>query len=485
MIEGPGHVPLHKIKENVDLQMEWCHEAPFYTLGPLTTDIAPGYDHITSAIGAAVIGMHGTAMLCYVTPKEHLGLPDRDDVKAGVIAYKIAAHAADLAKGHPGAQVWDDALSKARFDFRWADQFELSLDPDTARSYHDETLPADGAKTAHFCSMCGPKFCSMRITADVRAYAEEHGLTPETAVEIGLKSKAAEFVDHGAKVYLPVEPAPVARSLEGAVTSAEQLGGGQSGHPFGQREPIRPGVDDIEMVEVEVGEGGTHRRRDGRAVRSCDLDAEDPLTHLEAQVELGPGVAGPERGVRGVEQRDQLFENEPLPTGADLRMTEERDVVVDAQKAMQQPAVADVDLGGADLALGDVGEPGGELTEHEGVRQRVEIAPDGGLGYPERPCQFGAVPGLGVVVGHHRPEAAHGRRRNPKSQIPKIALQERGDVLVAPPEGVFVVGDKGRREPSPSPECFELRRPHVQGPEAGQFEHLDPPGQGLRGHADQ
>ena len=177
MIEGPGHVPLHKIKENVDLQMEWCHEAPFYTLGPLTTDIAPGYDHITSAIGAAVIGMYGTAMLCYVTPKEHLGLPDRDDVKAGVIAYKIAAHAADLAKGHPGAQDWDDALSKARFEFRWEDQFELSLDPETARAYHDETLPADGAKTAHFCSMCGPKFCSMRITADVRAYAEEHGVT--------------------------------------------------------------------------------------------------------------------------------------------------------------------------------------------------------------------------------------------------------------------------------------------------------------------
>jgi len=205
MIEGPGHVPLHKIKENVDLQMEWCHEAPFYTLGPLTTDIAPAYDHITSAIGAAVIGMHGTAMLCYVTPKEHLGLPDRDDVKAGVIAYKIAAHAADLAKGHPGAQAWDDALSKARFEFRWADQFELSLDPETARSFHDETLPAEGAKTAHFCSMCGPKFCSMRITADVRAYAEEHGLSPEAAVEIGLKEKAAEFVDHGARVYLPVE----------------------------------------------------------------------------------------------------------------------------------------------------------------------------------------------------------------------------------------------------------------------------------------
>ncbi|HLJ08503.1 MAG TPA: phosphomethylpyrimidine synthase ThiC, partial [Acidimicrobiia bacterium] len=174
-------------------------------LGPLVTDIAPGYDHITSAIGAAMIGWYGASMLCYVTPKEHLGLPDRDDVKAGVIAYKIAAHAADLAKGHPGAQAWDDALSKARFEFRWADQFELSLDPETARSFHDETLPAEGAKTAHFCSMCGPKFCSMRITADVRAYAEAHGLSPEAAVEVGLKEKAAEFVDHGAKVYLPVE----------------------------------------------------------------------------------------------------------------------------------------------------------------------------------------------------------------------------------------------------------------------------------------
>jgi len=203
MIEGPGHVPLHKIKENVDLQMEWCHEAPFYTLGPLATDIAPAYDHITSAIGAAVIGMHGTAMLCYVTPKEHLGLPDRDDVKAGVIAYKIAAHSADLAKGHPRAQEWDDALSKARFEFRWADQFELSLDPDTARSYHDETLPAEGAKTAHFCSMCGPKFCSMRITQDVRAYAAEHGVSPESAIELGMKEKSAEFVERGGDVYVP------------------------------------------------------------------------------------------------------------------------------------------------------------------------------------------------------------------------------------------------------------------------------------------
>ncbi|HVM40378.1 MAG TPA: phosphomethylpyrimidine synthase ThiC [Acidimicrobiia bacterium] len=203
MIEGPGHVPMHKIKENVDLQMEWCHEAPFYTLGPLTTDVAPGYDHITSAIGAAMIGMFGTAMLCYVTPKEHLGLPDRDDVKQGVIAYKIAAHAADLAKGHPGAQEWDDALSKARFEFRWEDQFELSLDPDTARSYHDETLPAAPAKTAHFCSMCGPKFCSMRISQDVREYAAAHGVGDEVAVELGMKEKSEEFREAGGSVYVP------------------------------------------------------------------------------------------------------------------------------------------------------------------------------------------------------------------------------------------------------------------------------------------
>jgi len=204
MIEGPGHVPMHKIKENMDLQLELCHEAPFYTLGPLTTDIAPGYDHITSAIGAAMIGWYGTAMLCYVTPKEHLGLPNRDDVKAGVIAYKIAAHAADLAKGHPGAQAWDDAVSKARFEFRWADQFQLSLDPETAIAYHDETLPAEPAKTAHFCSMCGPKFCSMRISQDVRDYAKAHGLTGEEAIETGMKEKAEEFVTAGAHVYLPL-----------------------------------------------------------------------------------------------------------------------------------------------------------------------------------------------------------------------------------------------------------------------------------------
>lgn len=204
MIEGPGHVPMHKIKENVDIQMHVCHEAPFYTLGPLTTDIAPGYDHITSAIGAAMIGMYGTAMLCYVTPKEHLGLPDKEDVKAGVIAYKIAAHAADLAKGHPTAQRWDDALSKARFEFRWEDQFNLSLDPETARAFHDETLPAEGAKLAHFCSMCGPKFCSMRITQDIREYAQQKGLDEEQAVHVGLEEKAKEFREAGSELYLPV-----------------------------------------------------------------------------------------------------------------------------------------------------------------------------------------------------------------------------------------------------------------------------------------
>ena len=193
MNEGPGHVPLNRIKENMEHQLDWCSEAPFYTLGPLTTDVAPGYDHITSAIGAAVIGWYGTAMLCYVTPKEHLGLPNRDDVKAGVIAYKIAAHAADLAKGHPRAQDWDDALSKARFDFRWEDQFNLSLDPQTARAYHDETLPADGAKVAHFCSMCGPKFCSMELTQQVRDYAAGKGVEGVEALRVGMREKSEEF----------------------------------------------------------------------------------------------------------------------------------------------------------------------------------------------------------------------------------------------------------------------------------------------------
>lgn len=201
MNEGPGHVPMHLIRENMEKQLEWCHEAPFYTLGPLTTDIAPGYDHITSAIGAAMIGWYGTAMLCYVTPKEHLGLPDRDDVKEGVIAYKVAAHAADLAKGHPSAQVRDDAISKARFEFRWEDQFNLSLDPDTARAYHDATLPQEGAKTAHFCSMCGPHFCSMKITEDVRRYAAEKQINADEALEAGMKEMAQEFVERGGEVY--------------------------------------------------------------------------------------------------------------------------------------------------------------------------------------------------------------------------------------------------------------------------------------------
>ena len=198
MNEGPGHIPMHLIKENMDKQLDWCNEAPFYTLGPLTTDIAPGYDHITSAIGAAQIGWYGTAMLCYVTPKEHLGLPNRDDVKQGVITYKIAAHAADLAKGHPRAQEWDNAISKARFEFRWEDQFNLALDPVTARAYHDETLPAEGALVAHFCSMCGPKFCSMKISQDVRDYAEQ-----QAELERGMREKSEEFRAKGGEIYLP------------------------------------------------------------------------------------------------------------------------------------------------------------------------------------------------------------------------------------------------------------------------------------------
>ncbi|MBL8483083.1 MAG: phosphomethylpyrimidine synthase ThiC [Rhodocyclaceae bacterium] len=201
MIEGPGHVPMQLIKENMDLQLDWCDEAPFYTLGPLTTDIAPGYDHITSAIGAAQIGWYGTAMLCYVTPKEHLGLPDKKDVKDGIIAYKIAAHAADLAKGHPGAQIRDNALSKARFEFRWADQFNLGLDPDTARDFHDATLPQEGAKLAHFCSMCGPHFCSMKITQDVREFAAREGVSESDALARGMQEKAVEFVRQGAEIY--------------------------------------------------------------------------------------------------------------------------------------------------------------------------------------------------------------------------------------------------------------------------------------------
>ena len=220
MIEGPGHVPMHLIHENMTKELQVCHEAPFYTLGPLTTDIAPGYDHITSAIGAAMIGWYGTAMLCYVTPKEHLGLPDKKDVKDGVIAYKIAAHAADLAKGHPGAQLRDDALSRARFEFRWEDQFNLSLDPDTAREFHDETLPAQGAKVAHFCSMCGPHFCSMKITQDVREYAIQKGLEEQDALVLGLKEKAEEFQKSGGKIYQEVHAAASAETEPVAVRAA-------------------------------------------------------------------------------------------------------------------------------------------------------------------------------------------------------------------------------------------------------------------------
>jgi len=201
MVEGPGHVPMQMIKENMDLQIDHCNEAPFYTLGPLTTDIAPGYDHITSAIGAAQIGWYGTAMLCYVTPKEHLGLPNREDVKTGIVTYKIAAHAADLAKGHPYAQLRDNALSKARFDFRWRDQFALSLDPSTAQAFHDETLPKDSMKKAHFCSMCGPNFCSMKITQEVREFAKTKEVNLDRALEFGMREKAIEFKQSGLKIY--------------------------------------------------------------------------------------------------------------------------------------------------------------------------------------------------------------------------------------------------------------------------------------------
>ncbi|MFQ5679759.1 MAG: phosphomethylpyrimidine synthase ThiC [Gemmatimonadota bacterium] len=215
MCEGPGHIPMHLIRENVEKEVEWCHEAPFYTLGPLTTDVAPGYDHITSAIGAAMIGWFGTAMLCYVTPKEHLGLPNREDVKAGVIAYRIAAHAADLAKGHPGARGRDDALSRARFEFRWEDQFNLSLDPVTARAFHDETLPATGAKLAHFCSMCGPKFCSMQITRELRELARARGVTEDEAAKEGMREKAVEFREAGGDLYVAGTVPPGGRDSAG------------------------------------------------------------------------------------------------------------------------------------------------------------------------------------------------------------------------------------------------------------------------------
>jgi phosphomethylpyrimidine synthase len=217
MNEGPGHIPLHLIKENMEKQLAWCGEAPFYTLGPIPTDVAPGYDHITSAIGAAMIGWYGTAMLCYVTPKEHLGLPNRDDVKAGVIAHKIAAHAADLARGHAHARAWDDAMSKARFSFRWNDQFNLAMDPVTARAYHDETLPAEGARTAHFCSMCGPKFCSMEITQQVRDFAAAERVAEDEALKVGMQERARAFLQQG-EIYVEV----------GAGPDASPEGGGRS-----------------------------------------------------------------------------------------------------------------------------------------------------------------------------------------------------------------------------------------------------------------
>jgi phosphomethylpyrimidine synthase len=211
MIEGPGHVPMHLIQANMDEQLKHCHEAPFYTLGPLTMDAAPGYDHIASAIGAAMIGWMGTAMLCYVTPKEHLGLPNREDVKQGIMAYKIAAHAADVAKGHPAARARDEAISQARFEFRWEDQFNLGLDPETARSYHDETLPKDSSKVAHFCSMCGPKFCSMKITQDVRDFAAKEGLSEQEALQKGMQAQSEAFKQQGGQIYIPVHPVDSAK----------------------------------------------------------------------------------------------------------------------------------------------------------------------------------------------------------------------------------------------------------------------------------
>ena len=259
MIEGPGHVPMQLIKENMDKQLECCDEAPFYTLGPLTTDIAPGYDHITSGIGAAMIGWFGCAMLCYVTPKEHLGLPNKDDVKTGIITYKIAAHAADLAKGHPGAQIRDNALSKARFEFRWEDQFNLGLDPDTARAFHDETLPKDSAKVAHFCSMCGPKFCSMKITQEVRDYAKENGLSDESkAIEAGFQEQAARFKDEGSVIYRQVRP------RHGALAVTRGCGASEASAAAGEQVRLDDAVQArIRDLQFGVGIG---IRRDGVGV---------------------------------------------------------------------------------------------------------------------------------------------------------------------------------------------------------------------------
>ena len=296
MIEGPGHVPMQLIKENMDLELEHCHEAPFYTLGPLTTDIAPGYDHITSGIGAAQIGWYGTAMLCYVTPKEHLGLPDKNDVKDGIITYKIAAHAADLAKGHPGAQIRDNALSKARFEFRWEDQFNLGLDPDKAKQFHDETLPQEGAKLAHFCSMCGPHFCSMKITQDVRDFAAQHGVSDEEALAKGMEVKAVEFVKQGRRDLhqglsaRAGRPGPGARlPPDGNRPAPERAHPGRRGRPHGVPAGLlhRPPHHRLRPPRLE--------RREGQGLRHRDPAGRDPrrVLGVPRPLRAGPSRASP------------------------------------------------------------------------------------------------------------------------------------------------------------------------------------------------
>ena len=365
MNEGPGHIPMHLIKENMEKQLEWCGEAPFYTLGPLTTDIAPGYDHITSAIGAAMIGWYGTAMLCYVTPKEHLGLPDRDDVKAGVIAYKIAAHAADLAKGHPGAQAWDDALSKARFEFRWQDQFNLALDPVTARAFHDETLPAEGAKVAHFCSMCGPKFCSMKITQDVRDYAAE------------MAAKSAEFRERGGEIYVaPGRAAPAASRLEIQHRQLEpphdrrEADRGDGRHADQGRRVAR----DPDPLEEQID----RRARDGRArvelappedERNLGAQhvAHDPARHTgnhphEPREQSGESRHFGNLGTDDGEEREaQSIRNKQGAEGGDSETA-----VHQGQRRRRQ----------ADDEVGGVGDPEDRVPLQEQVAQRA--AADGG-----------------------------------------------------------------------------------------------------------